>query len=304
MPPDRELIKKSYDRLCPSYSQLVEEVRYILSKGIKTGEIRIGEIEARLKEFESFYKKILMHKITGDPFEAIEDLAGVRVICLYRSDLAKIEDLIRSKFKVLKAEIMRERRDRAFGYMSDHYIVKLAEHFSGERYDAIKPLRCEIQVRTVSMHAWATVSHHLDYKQEIDIPSHLKNDFYALSGVFYIADSLFEQFRDAREKSIMVLTESVEKDRFDLKQEMNLDSIQAYLAWKFPERQFEADDDPTPTVEDYSDLIRELRNRGLGDYQKLNKLLDDSKDSISKKDPKLYFTRTGIVRAVLCDSWG
>jgi len=303
-PPDKELVKKGYDRFSPVYNELVEEVKYILNKGIKTRKIRISEIETRVKEFESFYKKIIRHKITKDPFEAIEDIAGVRVICLYRSDLAAMEKLIRSKFKVIKAEIIHDKRDGVFGYMSDHYVVKLAEHFSGERYDSIKFLKCEIQVRTVSMHAWATVSHHLDYKQEIDIPSHLKNDFYALSGVFYIADSLFEQFRDARERSINVLAESVEKNRFDLKQEMNLDSIQAFLAWKFPERKFEADDDPTPTLEDYSYLIGELRERGLCDYQKLNKLLNDSRDYISGNDPELFYTRTGIVRAMLYEFFG
>jgi len=83
-----------------------------------------------------------------------------------------------------------------------HACISLPNHFRGSRYDPIKSLKCEIQVRTASMHAWATVSHHLDYKQEADIPSELKDDFYALSGVFYIADSLFEQFREARAGSI------------------------------------------------------------------------------------------------------
>ena len=58
-----------------------------------------------------------------------------------------------------------------FGYMDDHYIVRLPKECKGPRYNDIKPLKCEIQVRTISMDAWDAVSHHLDYKQKIDIPS-------------------------------------------------------------------------------------------------------------------------------------
>ena len=54
----------------------------------------------------------------------------------------------------------------------------------------------EIQVRTIAQDAWASVSYHLDYKKEETIPVELRRDFYALSGLFYIADQHFKILRD------------------------------------------------------------------------------------------------------------
>lgn len=39
-------------------------------------------------------------------------------------------------------------------------------------------LTFEIQVRTLCMHAWAVVSHYLDYKGDWDVPADLKLSLY------------------------------------------------------------------------------------------------------------------------------
>jgi len=44
------------------------------------------------------------------------------------------------------------------------------------------------------MHAWSIISHYLDYKTPNAVPSELKRDFNALSGLFYVADQHFEMF--------------------------------------------------------------------------------------------------------------
>lgn len=305
-PPAKESVRRKFDENEHLYKQLVEEVQYILSKGTESKKVRITSIDPRVKEFDSFYNKIIRKEITGDPFELIEDIAGVRVICYYRTDLERIEELIRNKFAVIKAEVLRNRTDMTFGYMSDQYVVKLPKHFRGERYDAIKSLKCEIQVRTVSMHAWATVSHHLDYKQAVDIPSGLKNDFYALSGVFYIADSLFEQFRNARETSLRKLTREVETDQFNLDSEMNLDTLKAYLLWKFPEREY---GETEQSARFLSILSEELNRAGFSNFQKLDETLDNNMGWFKKYEKKHHpidtkdnkFYGIGVVRIILSE---
>jgi putative GTP pyrophosphokinase len=266
-PPDREVLLKNYEKASPLYQQLIEEICYILEKGLKGKGIGISDIEHRIKRFERFYGNILREEIAGDPFELVEDIAGIRIICLYRSDLPRVESLIKEKLQVTKAKVLRDESRIKFGYMSDHFVVKLPSDFRGERYDAVKGLKCEIQVRTVAMHAWATVSHHLDYKQDVDIPSHLKNDFYALSGMFYVADSLFEQFRKAREETIKKLEVSVEKKGFNLDMEMNLDTLRAYLSWKFPDRE---------KVHRFaiSMLLSEIRKARIKSYNELDRILN------------------------------
>jgi ppGpp synthetase/RelA/SpoT-type nucleotidyltranferase len=258
---------RQYEQRRPLYQQLAEEVVYILRKALSEKSVETSDIVFRIKDFESFYGKILRKEFTEDIFNLIEDVAGVRIICLYRPDLGNIENIIREKFDVTKAELLRDRSIGQFGYMSDHYIVKLPPSYKGERYDAVKSLRCEIQVRTIAMHAWASVAHHLDYKQEFDIPSNLKSDFYALSGVFQIADSLFEQFRKAREESVNVLMKKTLGEKFDLSAEMNLDTMFAYLCWKFPDRE-------TSDMMDVSNMLSILRKAKISNYKELDKIID------------------------------
>jgi ppGpp synthetase/RelA/SpoT-type nucleotidyltranferase len=306
-PPDRVALEKRYSEVCPLYGRLIEEIRFILEKWLQERGIKVSDIEFRVKAFSSLYGKIEREEIIGDPFETLEDIAGIRIICLYRSDLQRVETLVREKLQVVKAKILRDETSMKFGYMSDHYVVKLPSDFKGERYDLIKNLKCEIQVRTVSMHAWATVSHHLDYKQDVDIPSHLKNDFYALSGVFYVADSLFEQFRKAREENIHKLEVSVGQKGFNLDMEMNLDTLKAYLAWKFPDR--EREDQST-----VSSLLSEIKLAGIKNYGGLDEILEKDMQWLlndeeirppSKFDQKLNrrvdttFNEVGVVRVIL-----
>src|SRR4030095_5366606 len=44
-----------------------------------------------------------------------------------------------------------------------HYVVTLPQHRTGHRYDPVKGLRCEIQLRTICQDAWAQISRYLDY---------------------------------------------------------------------------------------------------------------------------------------------
>ncbi len=301
-PPDKQELKTEYDQRVPLLKQLLDEVCYIIRKNIPRDKIAISNVEPRIKEFDDFYEKILRKEYSGDVFEQTEDIAGVRILCAYRSDLRKVETILKDKFQVVKASTMNGSSNLTLGYMSDHYIVKLPTHYSGERYDTIKPLKCEIQVRTVAMHAWATVSHQLDYKKDIDIPSELKNDFYALSGVFYIADSLFEQFKKAREKSMKELVESIQKQGFNLDDEFNLDTMEAYIRWKFPERR-------AGTKEVTSILLTEVETKGILDFRKLDSIINANMKWLirsEKRDPpttyygkKTRYTGVGVVRVII-----
>jgi putative GTP pyrophosphokinase len=312
VPPKSKLLNRQYKRMKPLYSQLVEEVTYILKEAIHEKNLKISGMESRIKGFNSIYQKAIKKEITGNVFEKINDIAGIRIICLYRSDLRTLEEIIRNKLDVIDAKVIHDRTDFAFGYMSDHYTVRIPSSFSGERYNSIKKLKCEIQARTIAMHAWATISHNLEYKQEVDIPSSLKNDFYALSGIVYIADSLFEQFRKSRQESIGKLFRNVKEDKFNLKNEMNLDTLIAFLHWKFPDR---AIDEPFAV----SQLLYTLVERAkINNFKKLNRLIDENiqwlidKENSQPKSPLITaegkvelvpfkYTALGVMRVILID---
>lgn len=261
----RDELKKKYDELKFSYEKLVDEVTYTLEKALENGKMKIHSLGARktkIKTFDSICEKIKRKQVKEDPLSKIEDIAGVRVICLYRSDLERIGKIIANNFDIVRSDTSRTRTETPFGYSSDHYIVRFPEKCKGTRYDDIKDLLCEIQIRTILMDAWASVSHHLDYKQEIDIPTTLRVDFNALVGLFYVADTHFDMFREGVEEARTKLTKSIQKGTFELDQEINLDGLTAYLESRFPERSSERSD--------YSNIVKELKRFGYKTIRQLD----------------------------------
>jgi ppGpp synthetase/RelA/SpoT-type nucleotidyltranferase len=295
-PPNKRTLQKQYQRLCPLYERLCEEVIFIIEDEIKKSLIKTHGISHRVKTFDSFYNKIVRKEISAGFFTQICDIAGVRITCLYRSDLEAIGELISRNFDIISSDTSRTLSENSFGYMADHYVVKLSKEFRGTRYDEVKSLQCEIQVRTILMDAWASVSHHLDYKRETDIPSSLKKDFNAVSGLLYAADTHFELFKEGIEKSKATLSESVRSDKFDLNQEINMDSLRAYLNWKLPHRE-------KYFISTYSDLVADLKSFGYERIIQLDRALQMSgtvAESLEEEEMhQKFYSDTGFVRICL-----
>ncbi|MHC4604763.1 MAG: GTP pyrophosphokinase, partial [Planctomycetota bacterium] len=128
--------------------------------------------------------KVAVKKIE-EPFKDIKDFVGLRVVCLFLSDLDRVEKVLDDTFEVIgRKDKTNDIGKDVFGYMGRHFIVKLKE--AKETNDML----FEIQVRTIAQDAWASVSHYLDYKTN-SIPEDLEKDFHALSGLFYVADTHF-----------------------------------------------------------------------------------------------------------------
>lgn len=153
------------------YEQLCAEVEYILRKRIADRGIETSSITSRAKTLNSFLEK-LQRKHYESPFEQLTDLAGARVVCLYRSDIAKVADIIRAEFVVAEdVDKLDELGVDQFGYGARHFIVRLGKTSSGARYDDLKNLPCEVQIRTVVQDAWAIIQHHMVYKRESQVPT-------------------------------------------------------------------------------------------------------------------------------------
>ena len=121
------------------------------------------------------------------------DVVGLRIVCLFHSDVKEIGVIVKKNFEIIEEDDKINSVDvDIFGYMSLHYKAKLKDVSSDSYYKNIKDIPFEIQIRTVAQDAWASISHYLDYKNESEIPIQLKRDFHALSGLFYVADTHFE----------------------------------------------------------------------------------------------------------------
>ena len=182
---------KRYSERLPEFKLLMDEGVRTLKNAINMSGIKVHSITQRIKGFDSCVNKVIEKKIE-EPFEGIKDFVGLRVVCLFLSDLEKIEKVINQTFEIIrrKDKINNIRKD-IFGYMGKHYIVKL------KAKKKLNAMPFEIQVRTIAQDAWASVSHHLDYKTD-SIRDELKRDFYALSGLFYVADRHFSFIKQDR----------------------------------------------------------------------------------------------------------
>jgi ppGpp synthetase/RelA/SpoT-type nucleotidyltranferase len=230
------LIIKKFLNQHNSYNLLCQEISYILKKELNKSQIDFSAVTHRSKTLNSFIEKIQRKKYV-DPFKEITDFSGVRVVFLYVNDYKKIEKLIRSNFEVVeKVDKLNEKKVDQFGYGAIHFIVKLGKKYKGARYDDLNEFVCEIQVRTILQDAWAVIDHHLVYKKEEDVPSHLRRKLNSLAGLFETADDQFERIKEERIDYIKELKEiSLSPIKF-LDLDINIDSFQEFLEWKYDDK--------------------------------------------------------------------
>lgn len=136
----------------------------------------IEHIKSRIKTSESIVKKLKKHGYEStiqNMVQYINDIAGIRVICSFTSDIYRIAEMIsnQSDIKVIavKDYIV---NPKASGYKSYHMLVTVPVYLS----DRIVDTKVEIQIRTVAMDFWASLEHKIHYKFEGNAPAHIKNE--------------------------------------------------------------------------------------------------------------------------------
>ncbi|MBP5198922.1 MAG: GTP pyrophosphokinase family protein [Lachnospiraceae bacterium] len=136
----------------------------------------IEHIKSRIKSPESIVKKLRRHgyeSTIDNMVKYINDIAGIRIICSFTSDIYRIADMI-SKQKDIQVIGVKDyiTYPKASGYKSYHMIVTVPVYLS----DKIVDTKVEIQIRTVAMDFWASLEHKIHYKFEGDAPEHIKNE--------------------------------------------------------------------------------------------------------------------------------
>lgn len=259
---DSSEVTLGYNAALANARRLEQEALYILEAALKESDVKVDNIEHRVKPLESVLRKC--ESRTGS-FGNVSDVVGLRVIVLLRSDLAKVEQIVRDNFDVSSVDKKTQDSPESFGYMSVHCDCQLKSSSSGRRYDGLHGLTFEVQVRTICMHAWAAVSHHLEYKQQLDIPLELRKELNALSALFYVADSQFEGAYRARADAKQTAHQQASSSEI-LNQPLNLDTLNAYLASRLAGRD-------QPRAADASALLKELSGVGIVDVATLDREL-------------------------------
>lgn len=127
----------------------------------------IESIKSRVKTSDSIVEKMKKKGLpltVGCMMNNIYDIAGVRVICPFISDVYQVAKMIMNQTDV---EVYRVKdyieNPKENGYRSLHVIVMIDVFFSDQK----RKVPIEIQFRTIAMNFWASTEHQLRYKKDV-----------------------------------------------------------------------------------------------------------------------------------------
>ena len=161
----------------------------------------IETIKTRLKSMESIVGKLQRKHLPMDAAtieRELNDIAGVRVICPFISDIYMLADCLLEQDDIT----LIQRKDyikhpKENGYRSLHLIVEIPIFLQGEK----RPMKVEIQFRTIAMDFWASLEHRLRYKKELDseVASRISAELTDCAENSAALDLRMEQVKDAIE---------------------------------------------------------------------------------------------------------
>jgi hypothetical protein len=149
------------------------------------------------------------------------------------------------------------------------------------------------------MHAWADLSHRLSYKKKEHVPRKFQRQMFRLGALFEIADQHFDELRQQKEEYQTSLLNAAHTDsgQFYTNQEMNVDSLQAFLDLYFPDRERR----PDYTAE----LLEELERNKVSfndiviGLDKCRNLLPEAEREDFTDNGTGRWAQAGIVRKIL-----
>ena len=134
----------------------------------------IEHIKARMKTSESIVKKLKSRGYEStieNMVEHVTDIAGIRVICSFTSDIYRIADMLAAQddLRILATKDY-IKAPKPSGYKSYHMLVTVPVFLSNR----VVEVKVEIQIRTVAMDFWASLEHKIYYKFEGNAPEHIQ----------------------------------------------------------------------------------------------------------------------------------
>ena len=167
----------------------------ILNKENKVSGRRnpIETVKSRIKSPQSIAAKLESKKlpITFDSMvEHLHDIAGVRVICPYISDIYSVRDmLLKQPDLTLLEEKDYIKSPKESGYRSLHLVVEIPVYLSETTHN----VKVEIQLRTIAMDFWASLEHELHYKTTTKVPESVRRELFRVAETIAMTDREMEE---------------------------------------------------------------------------------------------------------------
>ena len=141
----------------------------------------IEHIKSRLKTADSIVNKLKKdgREVSIENMqEYLSDIAGIRIICSFTSDIYQIAQIIAGQRDVTVLHVKDYiKYPKPNGYKSYHMVVTVPVYLS----DGAVETKVEIQIRSVAMDFWASLEHKIAYKFE-GSPERLKQIYKQFEG--------------------------------------------------------------------------------------------------------------------------
>lgn len=160
----------------------------------------IEHVKSRLKTPQSISAKLIKRgwePTWENAVKYIDDIAGIRIICSFTSDIYKLATVIQaqSHIKILRIKdyII---NPKPSGYRSYHMLVEVPVYLSAR----VETVRVEIQIRTIAMDFWASLEHKMKYKYESSIPTELTRELVDCANIVSFLDERMARLNEEIEK--------------------------------------------------------------------------------------------------------
>ena len=148
----------------------------------------IEHITSRIKSPESIARKIRkkgLELTVENIVKYVNDVAGVRIICSFTSDIYRIASSISNQDDVTVLRVKDYiANPKPNGYMSYHMIVSIPIFLTNDVIDT----KVEIQIRTIAMDFWARLEHKIYYKFEGKAPAGIKDELKECANIISFLD--------------------------------------------------------------------------------------------------------------------
>ncbi len=129
----------------------------------------IHDVTSRIKSYDSIINKMKKKKINftyEELIENINDIAGIRIICMSEEDIYKIVKILSSmqEINVIKEKDYIKNCKKS-GYSAYHLIIEVPIYKEDKRVW----VKVEIQIKTMAMDFWSCIEHKVKYKSSKEI---------------------------------------------------------------------------------------------------------------------------------------
>ena len=250
---ETENLESEYRELLPRLEKFKSRLESEISEFLAQNAIQLAiPIEARIKSWQSISAKLERKPLELSSIKELVDLVGIRIVLPFLRDVDLTTRLLESVFNIRgKEEKLSQLTEAQFGYQSIHLEATLNETWRKiPSFNGCDDFSVELQIRTISQHAWSVVSHKLQYKKESSVPSEMMRSINRMAALLETVDLEFERVVGQHEKLFQTFDES---DPLD--EPLTWDVFSAILDEHLPvENERSPQDD---------DLIRELFCAGI-----------------------------------------